>query len=94
MIPHLPCELEVGESGFERERVLEQPLVEREVERRSELRPLRGVQVGVDESGHDHGVVGEHDVGVGVGARRADPVDPAHGVDLDRLVDEHVEPVG
>ena len=49
--PHRGGEHGVGVAGLERERVLEQPALERQVEARAELRPLRRVHVQVDEPG-------------------------------------------
>ena len=52
----------ISEARLQRERVGEQPLVERKIERRAVLLPLRRMEVQVDEPRSQHLVVAEHPV--------------------------------
>ena len=52
--PHRRGERRVGVAGLQRERVVEQPLLQRQVEARAQLRPLRGVDVQVDQARQQH----------------------------------------
>ncbi|NDH98214.1 MAG: hypothetical protein EBZ17_12325 [Actinobacteria bacterium] len=52
----------ISEARLQRERVGEQPLVEREIERRAVLLPLRRMEVQVDEPRSQHLVLAEHPV--------------------------------
>ena len=89
--PHRARERLVRVAGLERERVLEQPPLERQVQPRAQLRPLRGMDVQVDQPrdqhaarwGRDRAAADRRQRAAGLAARRLDRGDQAPVIDGD-----------